>query len=552
MCLPFLGGKGGQPDEELSRRPNRQEGETKKLRVPSNRKDKKKDRKIKSTTRKDQKIKSTTRKDRMIKSTTRKDRKFKSTTRKDRKIKSTTRKDWKIKLVPDEDLGNVSDSVSVLSRYKQRESKDYYTTYLTTEGVHEESCQTLNKLQASLSPKLGKTSALLIGNMVTAVVLNANSSLQIAVAVKTIPRESWIQLTPPALNPQQFGYYKDNVSKLLLPTGGPGKAALALVEDTLSDKTTSQFATILPDYMLVFAVPVLVHYPEYTSHDNADQLEMIRQCLWFILEPLMTKNDSYCFGFYKDLIEKMKNHKDAIKGDDDSVNFKLWAICDIILNLILTKTTNFDMKEFPAETRIPQMYFRKNDDPVFINTKCYLPIAVQMQYQQPKKGITMSLVLDKGTKRLRGRQPKQSSQVMGIDEQDVKSCSTYFWTADVRHAGGYHRQILTLYSRRLWVCVGGFPSGVSRPEYKRGKCRPHLSDSQVCSVLGSQAVSPGVPSVSCGVKLAERCVQWPSEASETKIQIPGIEETEVEESGDEPAIKRQARDLDSKPKVEVV
>nr|CAD7265260.1 unnamed protein product [Timema shepardi] len=91
--------------------------------------------------------------------------------------------------------------------------------------------------------------------------------------------------------------------------------------NTLSDKTTSQFATILPDYMLVFAVPVLVHYPEYTSHDNADQLEMIRQCLWFILEPLMTKNDSYCFGFYKDLIEKMKNHKDAIKGDDDSVNF---------------------------------------------------------------------------------------------------------------------------------------------------------------------------------------------------------------------------------------
>nr|CAD7578327.1 unnamed protein product [Timema californicum] len=98
---------------------------------------------------------------------------------------------------------------------------------------------------------------------------------------------------------------------------------------------------------------------------------------------------------------------------------KLWAICDIILNLILTKTTNFDMKEFPAETRIPQMYFRKNDDPVFINTKCYLPIEVQMQYQQPKKGITMSLVLDKGTKRVRGR-PKQSSQGMGIDEQDVK------------------------------------------------------------------------------------------------------------------------------------
>nr|CAD7430753.1 unnamed protein product [Timema monikensis] len=487
------------------------------------------------------------RKDRKIKSTTRKDRKIKSTTRKDWKIKSTTRKDWKIK-------------------YKQRESKDYYTTYLTTEGVHEESCQTLNKLQASLSPKLGKTSALLIGNMVTAVVLNANSSLQIAVAVK----------------------------------------------NTLSDKTTSQFATILPDYMLVFAVPVLVHYPEYTSHDNADQLEMIRQCLWFILEPLMTKNDSYCFGFYKDLIEKMKNHKDAIKGDDDSVNFKLWAICDIILNLILTKTTNFDMKEFPAETRIPQMYFRKNDDPVFINTKCYLPIAVQMQYQQPKKGITMSLVLDKGTKRLRGRQPKQSSQVMGIDEQDVKwdqralivypGCapcslclppcltegparshclpwlrSLFSLSPSLSNSGTSVLSLFTLaallvlsWDQRALIVYPNYalcslclpPCLTEGPAWSH--CLPWLhslfspspslssSDSQVCSVLGSQAVSPGVPSVSCGVKLAERCVQWPSEASETKIQIPGIEETEVEESGDEPAIKRQARDLDSKPKVEVV
>lgn len=82
-----------------------------------------------------------------------------------------------------------------------------------------------------------------------------------------------------------------------------------------------QLAHILPDYMLVFAVPVLAHDPEFTSNEDVDQLTRVRQCLWFILEPLMTKNEFYCFGFYKNLIERMKNHKDALKGEDDIMNY---------------------------------------------------------------------------------------------------------------------------------------------------------------------------------------------------------------------------------------
>jgi sister-chromatid-cohesion protein PDS5 len=82
-----------------------------------------------------------------------------------------------------------------------------------------------------------------------------------------------------------------------------------------------QLAHILPDYMLVFAVPVLAHDPDFTSNEDVEQLARVRQCLWFILEPLMTKNEFYCFGFYKNLIERMKNHKDALKGEDDSMNY---------------------------------------------------------------------------------------------------------------------------------------------------------------------------------------------------------------------------------------
>ena len=37
------------------------------------------------------------------------------------------------------------------------------------------------------------------------------------------------------------------------------------------------------------------------------------------------------------------------------------------MGLILSKTTSFEMKEFPSEPRIPPMYFKKHEDPNFVN-----------------------------------------------------------------------------------------------------------------------------------------------------------------------------------------
>lgn len=82
----------------------------------------------------------------------------------------------------------------------------------------------------------------------------------------------------------------------------------------------SQLPHILPDYMLVFAVPVLTHDPEFTQCADHAQLKQIEKCLWLILEPLITSKEFFCFGFYKNIIDRMKNHKDAFKPDDDSVN----------------------------------------------------------------------------------------------------------------------------------------------------------------------------------------------------------------------------------------
>lgn len=104
-------------------------------------------------------------------------------------------------------------------------------------------------------------------------------------------------------------------------------------------KAMMQLPHILPDYMLVFAIPVLAHEPRLTRYvlnfslcmypnyrlkfrwDNVAELQIAQQCLWFVLEPLVTKNDYFSYGFYKTLIEKMKNHKDAVRPDDDHLNY---------------------------------------------------------------------------------------------------------------------------------------------------------------------------------------------------------------------------------------
>ncbi|XP_054273999.1 sister chromatid cohesion protein PDS5 homolog B-like isoform X2 [Macrosteles quadrilineatus] len=191
------------------------------------------------------------------------------------------------------------------------------------------------------------------------------------------------------------------------------------------DKAMSQLPHILPDYMLVFALPILVHCPLYTSHEDVEELTRLRTVLWFILEPLIQKNDSYCYGFYKELIDKMKNLNDAVKPEDNNVNCKLWALCDLSMDLLAQKTVNFEFKDFPAEARISPMYFKKNEDPNFVNTKVYIPPELMMS-GNGRKGLTNASVHMSTTERpvrktTRGRKPPPEPS--DTNEHDVKPAS---------------------------------------------------------------------------------------------------------------------------------
>lgn len=183
----------------------------------------------------------------------------------------------------------------------------------------------------------------------------------------------------------------------------------------------SQLPHILSDYMLVFAVPVLTHDPNFTNYEDPIQLKQLEKCLWLILEPLISNKEFFCFGFYKNLIDRMKHHKDSYKSDDDATNCvsntivtrncdnskllicfqqftatfffsfvqKMWAICDIAMHVIYTKSTNYDTRDFPLDARIPNMYFQAQPDS-FKNNKLYVPIDMFTATATSKK---MGIVL---------------------------------------------------------------------------------------------------------------------------------------------------------------
>lgn len=98
----------------------------------------------------------------------------------------------------------------------------------------------------------------------------------------------------------------------------------------------------------------------------------------------------------------------------------MWAVCDLAMNVIYTKTTNFDMKEFPSETRIPTMYFKRADE-MLANTKNYLPMELQVNMTTSKgKGSfhNTHTVSERPQRRTKSKQQKEVG--IGPNETDAR------------------------------------------------------------------------------------------------------------------------------------
>lgn len=105
--------------------------------------------------------------------------------------------------------------------------------------------------------------------------------------------------------------------------------------------TESQSLHILPDYMLAFAIAILVHDPSYTNHEDYVQLRKMEKCLRFIIEPLMAKRESFVYGFYKQLLQLIKQREYAQSSDKDRMQNN-YVCCFVVF---YHKCTNFFLFE---------------------------------------------------------------------------------------------------------------------------------------------------------------------------------------------------------------
>lgn len=85
----------------------------------------------------------------------------------------------------------------------------------------------------------------------------------------------------------------------------------------------------------------------------------------------MLKNELYSFSFFKKTFENIKLCVDRVSAsqlksssNDPNVakiatlsNYKIYSACDLAMGLVMSKTQNFLLKEFPVHPSLPGKYY---------------------------------------------------------------------------------------------------------------------------------------------------------------------------------------------------
>lgn len=89
------------------------------------------------------------------------------------------------------------------------------------------------------------------------------------------------------------------------------------------------------------------------------------------MEPLVLKNELYSFSFFKKIFENIKLCVDRVSASQvknsnndpnmikaaAAINNRIYAACDLAMGLVMSKTQNFLLKEFPVAPSLPGKYY---------------------------------------------------------------------------------------------------------------------------------------------------------------------------------------------------
>ncbi|XP_078078358.1 sister chromatid cohesion protein PDS5 homolog B [Mustelus asterias] len=149
---------------------------------------------------------------------------------------------------------------------------------------------------------------------------------------------------------------------------------------------SEKLLSLLPEYVVPYTIHLLAHDPDYVKVQDIEQLKDIKECLWFMLEILMVKNENNSHAFIRKMVENIKQTKDVQGPDDPKMNEKLYTVCDVAMNIIISKSTTYSL-ESPKDPVLPAKYFT-HPDKNFNNSKNYLPSEMKAFFTPGKPKAT--------------------------------------------------------------------------------------------------------------------------------------------------------------------
>uniref|UniRef100_A0A4W3K619 PDS5 cohesin associated factor B n=1 Tax=Callorhinchus milii TaxID=7868 RepID=A0A4W3K619_CALMI len=149
---------------------------------------------------------------------------------------------------------------------------------------------------------------------------------------------------------------------------------------------SEKLLSLLPEYVVPYTIHLLAHDPDYVKVQDIEQLKDIKECLWFMLEILMVKNENNSHAFIRKMVENIKQTKDVQGPDDPKINEKLYTVCDVAMNIIISKSTTYSL-ESPKDPVLPAKYFTQPDKN-FNNNKNYLPSEMKAFFTPGKPKAT--------------------------------------------------------------------------------------------------------------------------------------------------------------------
>nr|XP_054754844.1 sister chromatid cohesion protein PDS5 homolog A-like [Lytechinus pictus] len=176
--------------------------------------------------------------------------------------------------------------------------------------------------------------------------------------------------------------------------------------------TATQIISVLPEYVIPYTIHLLTHDPDFMTLKDSEALSDIKECMWFMLEPLIDKAEN-C-SFMRKLLETIKQMKDAQCIDDRSRNRKMYALCDLTLGLLQNKAPFLIIKDHPGDILLPRKLFHKPRK-LLHNKDNFLPKRFQEQFSQDDKKDEEQVAESPQTKKGRGRKGALKKEAV-VDE----------------------------------------------------------------------------------------------------------------------------------------